>query len=137
MATNYDGPRTHTLSAGTIAGQGMLLTNNSTNNNLKATAAKTDLVKAVSAEESQRDQDGLVAAGTVSAYAPGKVLMVASKASATYTYGAFVYNNGDGYSSASSASSATVVGVYVGNGVTTGSADGDLIPVGTWCCATA
>lgn len=137
MATNYDGPRNHQLSAGTVVGQGVLLTNNSTNNNLKVTAAKTDLVKGVSAEESQRDQDGLVTAGTVSAYAMGKVLMIASKTAKTYTYGCLVYNNGDGYLTSSSASSATIVGVYVGNGVVTGSSDGDLIPVGTWNCATA
>ena len=93
-----------------------------------------DIVLAITADEQERDVSGLVAGGSVSIYTLGGVLMVASKASQTYTMGLAVYATAGGLvtdSDDKSGTGAKKVGIYVGTGVTTGSTDGDLIPVDT------
>ena len=93
---------------------------------------QSDVVIGVTADEQERDQDGLVAGGSVGYYTLGGVLMLASKASTTYAVGGFVYADDDGLVAAAQAGSSKKVGIYVGAGaVTTSSTAGDLIAVDT------
>ena len=127
---SLNNPRNATLKSGvTITQAGICLVNDSTDNKLKKTTA-TSIAVGVSADESERDASGLVSGGTVSYYPVGGVLMVASKSSQTFTTGATVYIDADGFAHAT-ASTRKKLGLYVGEGVTTGSSDGDLIPVNT------
>lgn len=128
--TDMSAPRNATLKAGlTVTGPGYILTNNGTANTLDLTAAG-EVALGVSADESERDSSGLVAGGKV-AYRPlGGVLMVASAASQTYTTGLTVYAGAGGLLTTTSGSNKKV-GLYIGEGVVTGSADGDLVPIMT------
>lgn len=83
------------------------------------------------------DSSGLVtAAGARVGFRPlGGVMMIASKASQTFTTGLPVYadNSGlvaDGDDSGSD-SAGKIIGIYIGEGVTTSASAGDLIPVMT------
>jgi hypothetical protein len=123
-------PRNATLKSGvTITQAGICLVNDSTNNKLQKCTA-TSIALGVSADESERDASGLVSGGTVSYYPVGGVLMVASKASQAFKTGDTVYIAADGYAT-KTAGSSKKLGLYVGEGVTTGSSDGDLVPVNT------
>lgn len=133
--TDMSAPRNATLKTGTtVVGQGYLLTNDSTNNKLDL-VTWGETVLGVSAGESERDVSGLVSGGTVGFRPLGGVLMVASKASQTFTTGLPVYADdgglvADGDDSGSS-SVGKIIGIYIGEGVTTSSSAGDLIPVMT------
>lgn len=119
----------------TVAGPGYLLTNDGTSNTLDL-VTWGETVLGVSADESERDSSGLVtAAGATVGFRPlGGVMMIASKASQTWTTGLPVYadNSGlvaDGDDSGSEAAG-KIIGYYIGEGAT-GTAAGDLIPVMT------
>tara|TARA_R110002012_G_scaffold62050_2_gene162991 strand:+ start:7087 stop:7524 length:438 start_codon:yes stop_codon:yes gene_type:complete len=135
--TDISAPRNATLKTGTtVAGPGYLLTNDSTNNTLDL-VTWGETVLGVSADESERDASGLVtAAGAKVGFRPlGGVMMIASKASQTYTTGLPVYadNSGlvaDGDDSGGS-TTGKIIGMYIGEGVVTSGAAGDLIPVMT------
>ena len=62
--------------------------------------------------------------------------MVQSQASQTYTTGLLVYAQADGLVGTTS-SSRKLLGIYVGEGETTSSSAGDMIPVMTAGAATA
>lgn len=142
-------PRNATLKdSEVIRGLGRLLVNDSTNNKVETTDA-TDICIGVSAGESSRDADHdfETTGATVGFYPLGGVLMVQSAASATYTTGCLVYVGADGLATATAGSN-KVLGIYVGEGQTTGSAllatanstsltEGELIPVMTAGAATA
>lgn len=142
-------PRTATLKdAEVIRGLGRLLVNDGTTNTLETTDA-TNICIGVSAGESSRDADHVfeTTGATVSYFPVGGVLMVQSAASATYTSGCLVYVGADGLATATAGSN-KVLGIYVGEGQTTGSAllatansasltEGELIPVNTAGAATA
>lgn len=133
--TDMSAPRNATLKSGTtVAGAGYLLTNDSTNNTLDL-VTWGETVLGVSADESERDASGLVSGGKVAFRPLGGVLMVASKASQTYTTGLPVYADdaglvADGDDSGSDPAG-KIIGIYIGEGVTTSSSAGDLIPVMT------
>ena len=116
----------------TVSGVGFLLTNDSTNNTVDLTA-DGEVCIGVSAGESSRDADGTLetTGATVSMFPLGGVMMVASKASQTYTTGLLVYVGASGLAIDSNDASSKVLGVYVGSGETTSSSDGDLIRVNT------
>lgn len=123
--------------AETVSGVGIILSKDGTNNKLQVGAA-TNVPLGISAGESSRDADLVLetAGATVSYFPMGGVQMVASAASITYTTGQLVYLKGSGRVS-NVAGSDKLVGVYVGEGETTSSTAGDLIPVNTSQCATA
>ena len=126
-------PRNATLKdSTTVSGPGYLLTNDSTNNKLDLTAV-SEVAIGVSAGESSRDAnlDYETTGATVAYYPLGGMLMVAATASQTWTTGATVYIASSGLATTSSGSSAKKLGLYVGEGETTSSANGDLIPVMT------
>ena len=135
--TDLSAPRNAILKTGTtVAGPGYLLTNDGTSNTLDL-VTWGETVLGVSADESARDSSGLItAAGATVGFRPlGGVMMVASKASQTYTTGLAVYadNSGlvaDGDDSGGS-TAGKIIGIYIGEGVVTSSAAGDLIPVMT------
>ena len=125
--TNKEEVRSAILKTGTtVAGAGYLLTNDSTNNTLDL-VTWGETVLGVSADES---------AGARGGFRPlGGVMMVASKASQTYTTGLPVYADdaglvADGDDSGGS-TTGKIIGIYIGEGVTTSSSAGDLIPVMT------
>jgi hypothetical protein len=125
-------PRNATLKdATTVSGPGYLLTNDSTNNKLDLTAV-TEIAIGVSVGESSRDANQVyeTTGATVSYYPLGGVLMVACEASQTFTTGATVYVGGSGLATATAGSNKKL-GLYVGEGVTTGSSAGNLVPVMT------
>lgn len=142
-------PRNATLKdAEIVRGLGRLLVNDGTTNTLETTDA-TNICVGVSAGESSRDADHdfETTGATVSYFPVGGVLMVQSAASATYTSGCLVYVGADGLATATAGSN-KVLGIYVGEGQTTGSAllatansasltEGELIPVNTAGAATA
>ena len=142
-------PRNATLKdSETIRGVGRILTNDSTNNKLEVSGA-TDIAIGISAGEGSRDADHAfeTSGATVSYFPLGGVLMVQSEASKTYATGCLVYAKASGLASPT-ANSSKVLGIYVGEGQTTGSAllatandtsltEGELIPVMTAGAATA
>jgi len=131
-------PRTATLLASTtVSGAGLLLTNHSTTNTLDL-CADGEVAIGVSAADSSRDVDGTLetSGATVSYYPLGPVLMIQSEASQNYTTGLLVYAGASGQVIDSNDHTSKVVGVYVGEGVTSTTA-GDLIPVNTAGHATA
>mgnify|MGYP003627116395 CR=1 FL=1 len=120
----------------TVTGPGYLLTMDGTSNTLDL-VTWGETVLGISADESERDSSGLVtAAGATVGFRPlGGVIMVASKASQTYTTGLPVYadNSGlvaDGDDSGGS-TAGKIIGLYIGAGVVTSAAVGELIPVMT------
>ena len=128
--TALNSPRNATLKSGTtVTGPGYILTNDSTNNTLDLTAAG-EVALGISADESERDSSGLVSGGLVSFYPLGGVLMVAAAASQTLTTGLTVYAGAGGLLT-TTAGSNKKLGLYIGEGVVTGSAAGDLVPVMT------
>lgn len=143
-------PRNATLKdAEVVRGLGRLLVNDGTTNTLETTDAG-DICIGVSAGESSRDADhDFETTGATVAYFPlGGVLMVQSAASQTYTTGLPVYVGANGLATDSDSGSDKVLGIYVGEGQTTGAAllatansasltEGELIPVMTAGAATA
>lgn len=119
-------------SSTTVSGIGLLLANDSTNNTVDLTAAG-EVCIGVSGGESSRDADGTLetSGATVSMFPLGGVMMVASKVAQTYTTGLLVYVGASGLAIDSDDASSKVLGVYVGTGELTGSADGELIRVNT------
>lgn len=132
-------PRNATLTTGeTVGGAGILLTFTGTANTVETTDA-TDICIGVSAGDSTRDVDGNLqtSAGALVSYYPlGGVLMVQCEASQTFTTGATVYVGGSGLATATAGSNKKL-GLYLGEGVTTGSSAGDLVPVNTQGAAIA
>jgi hypothetical protein len=131
-------PRNATLKASTtVAGAGMCLVNDSTNNTLDL-CADGEICIGISAAESSRDADGtLETTGATVAYYPlGGVLMVQAEASQTFTTGLLVYVGASGQVIDSNDHTSKVLGVYVGEGAASTTA-GDLIPVMTAGAATA
>jgi len=134
-------PRNATLKTGAYSkGPGKLLTMDSTNNTVDLTAV-SEIAIGVSAGDSSRTAALALdtsAGATVAYYPMGGVLMIQSAASQTYTTGCLVYATGDGLATASSASSAKVIGTYVGEGEATtalvangnGDTDGALLSEG-------
>lgn len=122
----------------TVSGPGYLLTHDSTNNKLDL-CADGEIAIGVSVGESERAAGGdlLTASAKISYYPLGGVLMVASKASQTYTTGLTVYVGASGLALDSDDASSKKLGLYVGEGETTSSSNGDLIPVNTQGAAIA
>lgn len=138
VAFTGNDPRNATLKdAETVSGVGIVLAKSSVDNKLQPGAA-TDVPLGISAGESSRDADLVLetAGATVSFFPMGGVQMIASAASITYKTGELIYLKGSGRVS-NVAGSDKLVGVYVGEGETTSSTAGDLIPVNTTQCATA
>jgi len=135
--TNKEEVRSAILKTGTtVAGPGYLLTNDGTSNTLDL-VTWGETVLGVSADESERDSSGLVtAAGATVGFRPlGGLLIIDKKTSQTFTTGLPVYadNSGlvaDGDDSGGS-TTGKIIGIYIGEGVTTSSSAGDLIPVMT------
>lgn len=137
VAFTGNDPRNATLKdAETVGGVGRVLAKDSTNNKLQLGAA-TDVPIGISAGESSRDADLVfeTTGATVSYFPMGGVHMVASQTGITYRTGDLVYLKGSGRVNRT-AGSDKLVGVYVGEGVTT-TANDELIPVNTTQCATA
>jgi len=136
VAFTGNDPRNATLKdAETVSGVGIVLAKDGTNNLLQV-GATTDVPLGISAGESSRDADLVfeTTGATVSYFPMGGVHMVAALAE-TYTTGQLVYLKGAGRVGGT-AGSDKLVGVYVGEGETVGTA-GLLIPVNTSQCATA
>lgn len=136
VAFTGNDPRNAVLKdSNTISGVGIIIAKDGTNNKVQLGAA-TDVPLGVSAGESSRDADLVLetTGATVSFFPMGGVHMVAALAE-TYTTGQLVYLKGSGRVGGT-AGSDKLVGVYVGEGETVGTA-GDLIPVNTSQCATA
>jgi len=135
--TNKEEVRSAILKTGiTVAGPGYLLTNDSTNNTLDL-VTWGETVLGVSSDESERDSAGLVtAAGARVGFRPlGGVMMIAAKASQTFTTGLAVYADNSGLvadgDDSGSETAGKIIGIYIGEGVVTSSAVGELIPVMT------
>ncbi len=149
VAFSSTDPRNATLKdAEIIRGLGRILTVDGTNNTLTENTA-TSISIGISAGESSRDADHAfeTSAATVSYFPLGGVLMVQSETGKTYTTGCLVYAKASGLASPT-ANSSKVLGIYVGEGQTTGSdllatansatlTEGELIPVMTAGAATA
>ncbi len=129
-----------------IRGLGRLLVNDGTTNKLETTDSG-DICIGVSAGESSRDADHAfeTSAATVSYFPLGGVLMVQAKANTgtdgVFTTGCTVYVGANGLATAT-AGSDKKLGIYVGEGHTTGTSllatandstetEGELIPVMT------
>lgn len=114
-----------TLKTGAIVkGPGKLLTMNGTANTLDI-CADGEVAIGVSAGESSRDAAGAyqtAAGATVAWYPLEGVLMVQSEVSQTYTTGLLVYAGALGQTIDSNDHTSKVIGVYVGEGLVTGSA---------------
>ena len=137
-------PRTGTMQSGVTSADKAGLCLHLDGTGTWEVCTQDDVVLAVTADEQERDVSGLVAGGSVSYYTMNGVLMIASKAAQTYTTGLAVFATAGGLVTDSddkggheAGGGAKKVGIYVGTGVTTGSADGDLIPVDTSFAAKA
>ncbi len=133
-------PRTGTMKSGVTSADKAGLCLHLDGTGTWEVCTEDDVVLAVTADEQERDVSGLVAGGSVSYYTMNGVLMIASKAGQTYTTGLAVFATAGGLvtdSDDKAGTGAKKVGIYVGTGVTTGSADGDLIPVDTSFAAKA
>jgi len=121
----------------TVAGAGMCLVNDSTNNTVDL-SADGEICIGISADESSRDAAGTLEASsaTVSMYPRGGVLLVQAEASQTFTTGLLVYVGDGGQVIDSNDHSSKILGIYVGSGAASTTA-GDLIPVMTAGAATA
>ena len=137
-------PRTGDLKSSTVIyGPGKIVTHDSTNNTFDLTAVG-EIALGVSAGASSRDADGTLetSSATFSYYPLGGLLMVQATNGETWTTGLPVYITNSGLATISSGSSAKKLGLYVGNGQTTGAlgangagdttnTEGDMIPVMT------
>ena len=134
--TNKEEARSAILKTGTtVSGAGYLLTMDGVSNTLDL-VTWGETVLGVSADESERDSTGLVtAAGATVSFRPlGGVMMIASKATQTWTTGLPVYADNSGLVADSDDSGGStagkIIGMYIGEGASGGAA-GDLIPVMT------
>ena len=122
-SANLGNPLNATLKTGAIVkGPGKLLTMDSTNNTLDV-CADGEVAIGVSAAESNRDANGdyqTTAGATVAYYPLTGVMMVQSEASQTYTTGLLVYAGQLGQAIDSNDHTSKVIGIYVGEGETTG-----------------
>tara|TARA_R110002020_G_scaffold52180_2_gene146916 strand:- start:55 stop:531 length:477 start_codon:yes stop_codon:yes gene_type:complete len=113
----FNEPRTAILKTGSYSkGPGKIITMDSTNNTVDL-AAVSEVALGVTAGDSTRDAAGALqtaAGATVSYYPMGGVLMIQSAASQTYTLGCLVYATNSGLATASSGSSAKVIGTFAG-----------------------
>ncbi len=115
-----------------VSGAGYILTNDSTNNRVKLHPGGDVVPLGISAGDSERDADGTLstsADASVSFYPVVGMQMVRAKASQTFTTGLGVYCGADGLCLDSADSSGQQLGLYLGTGVTTGTSDGDMVPV--------
>lgn len=132
VAFNSVDPRSITLKdAETFSGIGLILTNDGTTNNAKIHPGGAVVPIGITVGESSRDADQAfeTTGATVSFMPLVGVQMVQSKASQTYTFGLPVYAGASGLLLDSQDSSDKKIGIYVGEGVVTSSANGDMVPV--------
>lgn len=123
------GPVNGNMKAATsCSGAGLLLKVDGTNTvNVVSAVGNTPL--GVSFSHSHKDKDGnLVTGGRVSFHPSGGVLYIQSQA-VTWTQGATAYAHTDGTITNVDGGSATVIGVYVGQGET--ATAGDLVAINT------
>lgn len=121
-----------TATIGPVTGPGFIMGHDSTNNKVRLHAGGDVLPVGISAGDSERDVDGTqleTVDAKVAFYPCDGVHMVRAKASQTFTTGLPVYIFAGGLATDSSDSSGQQLGIYLGVGVVTGSADGELIPV--------
>lgn len=116
LAGNGTGPVNGNMKAATTcSGAGLLLKVDGTNT-LNVVAAVGNTPLGVSFSHSHKDKDGaLVTGGRVSFYPSGGVLYLQSQA-VTWVQGSTAYAHSDGTITNVDAGSATVIGVYVGQG---------------------
>jgi len=132
VAFNSVDPRSITLKdAETVSGIGLIITNDSTNNTAKIHPGGAVVPIGITVGESSRDADQAfeTTGATVSFMPLVGVQMVQSKASQTYTFGLPVYAGASGLLLDSQDSSDKKIGIYVGEGEVTSSANGDMVPV--------
>tara|TARA_R100001510_G_C7649396_1_gene206812 strand:- start:955 stop:1359 length:405 start_codon:yes stop_codon:yes gene_type:complete len=123
------GPINGNMKAGTTcSGAGLLLKTDGTNT-LNVVSAVGNTPLGVSFAHSHKDKDGaLVAGGRVSLHPSGGVLYIQSQA-VTWVQGSTCYAHTDGTITNVDGGSATVIGVYVGQGET--ATAGALVAVNT------
>ena len=121
--------------ANEIVYNGYVMKDSGTSGRLTIATAINDAAFAVVARSSLDPQDGTAEALTAGDEWPvfllgcGKIVEVASMADMAYTNGLLIYlGTTDGQVTNAHATS-TPIGRYIGPGVTTSTADGDLIPV--------
>lgn len=127
-----------TASKSDLDQEGLVLKKNSSANTLELTASVDDTGVAV-LDQAYVDDEGstrTTASGDkvgVFMLGSGAIVNVASLASQTWTIGAAVYlaqtSSANGHVETSSSNSPKLIGHYAGEGETTTSSDGDLIPV--------
>ena len=132
VAFNAVDPRSITVkNADTFAGVGLIITNDSTNNTAKIHPGGAVVPIGITAGESSRDADQAfeTTGATVSFLPLIGVQMIQSKASQTYTFGLPVWAGAAGLLLDSQDATDKKIGIYVGEGIVTGSANGELVPV--------
>ena len=132
VAFNGIDPRSITLKdADTMSGLGLIITNDSTNNTAKIHPGGAVVPIGITVGESSRDADQAyeTTGATVSFLPLVGVQMVQAKGSQTFTFGLPVYAGAAGLLLDSQDSSDKKIGIYVGEGIVTGSANGELVPV--------
>ena len=117
---------------GPVVAHGYILTFDGVANRVQLHQGGDVVPIGISAGPSQKDADGVqlvTADASVSFYPVHGLHYVRSKASQTYTTGIGVFCGDGGLALDSADASGQQLGIYVGTGVVTGSADGELIPV--------
>jgi len=118
-----------------VSGAGYIMTNDSTNNRVYLHPGGDVVPIGISAADSERDADGTLLAtvdASVSYYPVHGMQMVRAAASQTFTTGLGVYCGAGGLALDSADSSGQQLGLYLGSGVVTGAAAGEMVPV--LCC---
>tara|TARA_R110000796_G_scaffold59306_10_gene136642 strand:- start:3388 stop:3813 length:426 start_codon:yes stop_codon:yes gene_type:complete len=132
VAFNGIDPRNITLkNAETFSGLGVIITNDGTTNTAKIHPGGAVVPIGITAGESSRDADQAyeTTGATVSFLPLVGVQMVQAKAAQTFTYGLPVWAGAAGQLLDSQDATDKKIGIYVGEGIVTGSANGELVPV--------